>query len=290
MQGVDCLPEFFISTIPLESDADMAKTEERVASLETSLCLIKRTLSVLVPTLLLWGWYITTNVIAMKQSMTDGGNTKLVAELKSPKSPDQLQANLATVDAQIQTARANGTKPNIKKVDALSGALSQVVKNDPDLPEAWQAAVQLVNYKYQPQVTIARPLPSCLSLSGPGTISFMGPISPGDPVRLTFVLHNCTLNLDDENFWLTQMGKGIHDAMDTHPASYSIILIVHNSNITYSGGKFLPVNQIQFQNCSFELKQPTVLPNRNVQLVTEQLLAANATDGILNITSTAKHS
>ena len=59
----------------------------------------------------------------------------------------QLQAALATVTAQVQTARADGKAPDEEKVKALASAVSHVVQHKPDSPEAWQTAAALVSYR-----------------------------------------------------------------------------------------------------------------------------------------------
>jgi hypothetical protein len=93
-----------------------------------------------------WCWSLASKVTAIQQQLADGGNTKIVAELKSPESTEQLQANLATVAAEVQTARVKGAQPN-QKTAALSQAVSQVIRREPTIPEVWQAASQLVSFR-----------------------------------------------------------------------------------------------------------------------------------------------
>lgn len=133
----------------------MATQPERIASLETHRYWYWVALTVLAS----WLAYISILALAIKgdmqaikQKIRDGGLGDIVAELQAPKSPEQLQASLATVTAQIKTARANGTRPDHKKVQALSGALSRVVQNAPQMPEAWQAAAEVISYRSQGNV------------------------------------------------------------------------------------------------------------------------------------------
>jgi cytochrome c-type biogenesis protein CcmH/NrfG len=79
----------------IEERSDMAvtKMEERVIALHTGMKIIYAILVLLIPSLLGWGWYITTNVVAMKQALASQ-NTKLITELKNPSSPEQLRASL----------------------------------------------------------------------------------------------------------------------------------------------------------------------------------------------------
>lgn len=230
----------------------------------------------------------------------------IVSELRTPKSPEQLQANLTTVTGQIQTARLNGAKPDSKKVDALSGALSQVVHSNPELPGAWQAAVQLVNFKYQPLIENTSSLPNCLEYiqdsdksiwdgppaaldsSQPGwhPVTRFGDDGPLIHLHyaIIFKVSNCHLDLDDQGtFPLTKMGHMLAEAKAHHQSTELISLILTDAHVTYSGGKILPINTIQFRNCSFELKPPAVLPNKYGQSIAEQLLTTKTSDGKIQL-------
>ena len=92
---------------------------------------------------LIWCYHLGAKVTAVEQQLADGGNAKIVAELKSPKSSAQLQANLSTVIAQVQTARVDGKQPNAKKVNALSDALSEVVKTVAPAPGNMASGISL---------------------------------------------------------------------------------------------------------------------------------------------------
>jgi hypothetical protein len=98
----------------------MAKIDERVAVIESNLGIVKWIIGIFVPLVVLWAAYITTSVIALKQAVSDGGNIKLVAQLKAPASPQQLRATLSTVTGQLQTIQVSHAKPNPQKISGLS--------------------------------------------------------------------------------------------------------------------------------------------------------------------------
>lgn len=270
----------------------MASQPERIASLETTASIAKWVLGIFIPLVIVWGAFVTMNVIAMKQQLADGGNTKLVTELKSPKSPDQLQANLSTVVAQIQMARVEGKPPDEKKVAALSGALAKVVQDSPSLPEVWQAAAQLVDYKFQPKQT-DESLPNCLDMVPPeapevdriqtpdGAVdypNFSGPQTQGWMAHI--YLGKCVLDLDDEgDFDNTSVGKYFQRVRKHHPQAAIFIIVVQDAVIKYSGGKMLPVSAIQFANCAFEIVPPVSLPSNNTKQLIAQLLPQKISTG-----------
>lgn len=273
----------------------MPTAPERITALETTVKHLKWLLGLLVVPLIAWGAYITVNVISMRQAIEDGGTTHLVAQLYSPRSSQQLQANLATVSAQAQMAMVEGKRPNRKKVDSLSRALTQVVQKNPELPVAWQAAIHLVNYKFEPGRETAS-LPNCLNLPVTGEKAFRGnkdgtfhQTSPSEDAQAPIqgavvVAQNCQLDLDDDgNFNSTQVAKDFRDAKEKHPRTSFFILSVTNAHVVYSGGKLIPINEIRFVNCSFEIKPPSGLPNSQSQSITTQLLAATSPNGSIRL-------
>jgi hypothetical protein len=248
-----------------------------------------------------WCYHLGNKVAAIEQQLADGGNTKIVAQLKNPASPQQLQANLATLSAQIQTAQVEGVKPNDKKAVALSQALSQVVKSSPDLPEAWHAAVQLVDYRYQPQNESSTDLPNCLDSVGDnqfsrgsylrlnhadGTTNIVPvnrPIKGAETVAVVHASH-CTLDLDDDGgFFSTTAGQDFKESMAMEPNTKEFILAVSDAHIKYSGGKVIPVNELWCQRCSFDIRPAPELPNKTIQTVTTRLLASTNTEDQIKI-------
>jgi len=255
----------------------MATHLERTASLETTASIAKWVLGIFIPLVFGWGAFITINVIAMKQQLADGGNTKLVTELKAPKSPQQLQANLTTVVAQIQTDRVNGTRPNLTKVAALSGALSQVVKDNPQMPEAWQAATLLVSYR-SPQPIASQK--DCFNHSVQ-TIA-AGQISNNTTGAVytysgTLVYTDCTFVLSDVNAF-----KNSADVKDlianSVGAAFPVNIQLIHAHLVYRGGEVIPFLTLQCTACTYDFEYPATPPSPVQKLTRALLLASDYSD------------
>jgi hypothetical protein len=228
---------------------------DRITALEVKLKAIEKyskwALGILVPSLLGWVWFITSNVIAMKQQLADGGNTKLVAELKEPKSPDQLRASLNTVIAQVQTAQAAGKMPDANKAQALSTAISQVVQKNPQLPEAWNAAAELVSYK----TLILHPKRAHLA---PCIVENAKPELKAVPGMMGtqyagYFFSNCSLNL--ETIPPPTLRKGdIPKDFPIQGANITIPVILTDGEVIYEGGAIAPDASFLFENCAFYIK------------------------------------
>jgi hypothetical protein len=201
---------------------------------------------------LIWATYITINVIAL----ASGGTAKLVAELKAPKSLEQLQANLTTVTAQIQTARVKGIKPDEKKVKALSGALSQVVEHNQNLPEAWSATAELISYQSQILHPTLEQLPAC-NLNGlkPETRPDHTPSGALD-YNPGFYLSNCALRLEDvPPLTVTELPSdfGIEFINPDHRNRVGFPIYLSNGEVIYNGGPIQTKQGFVFVNCVFNL-------------------------------------
>jgi hypothetical protein len=277
---------------PLESDEPMASEKDfrdlskEVASIKTTLDIWKWIVSGLAVAALAavgWCWHLST-VVAVLQT---GGNTQLLTELKEPKSPGQFRANLYTVIAQIETARAEGKQPDQKKMAALSDALSRAVQSHPEVPETWQAAAQLVDYKFQSISTVSTPLRNCLDSIPTYAADFRGneELPAGTMPDATAIgdiitTRDCAIDLDDDgSFFSTPLGQSMKLDAEAHPLMKTFTLQISNARITYSGGKLLPFNVIEFTNCIFEVKPAGAVPNKIDQSITRQLLAVNPTHG-----------
>ena len=270
--------------VPLESGDAMATVEslnkeistlaQRVTAVETELRIWGRIIGGFAGAGLLaglgalgWSVHIGNKVTAIEQQLVDGGNTKLVAELKDPKSKQQLQANLTTVTAQIQTARANGIKPNAPKVAALSEALSQVIQRNPDVSEAWQAATELVTYRSAQPATVQK---ACF---GKSMGSFIDNSSNG--IRLPDSLRDrdCSIDLGDiESFKSNLEIKDLKLNPDgTLIAPLGIELT--NAHVVYHGGPLIPFTILRCVACTYDFgfSVPPPLP---AQKLTRQLLLA----------------
>ena len=245
----------------------MASQPERIASLETTASIAKWVLGIFIPLVIVWGAFVTMNVIAIKQQLADGNNTKLVTELETPKSPQQLQANLTTVTAQIQTARVNGIKPNEKKVVALSRAISQVVVHNPDLPEAWHATTELISYRSEIAHPTPEHLPSC---------NFQG-IQPemrewerkpnGDiTMGVGFFFSNCSMKLEDVPALTMPEDKVPFKWVHFVDGISRFTVYLTNGEVIYGGGQLQHESGFAFKNCAFNL-QTISIPDNAAQAV-----------------------
>lgn len=274
---LDCVG-FDNRTTPPESDHGMAKIEERLATIETVLGIWKWIVGgvagatfLLGISALAWCYHLGNKVAAIEQQLADGGNARIVADLKNPKSQQELQANLSTVIAQVQTARVNGTKPNAKKVEALSGALTHVIQSDPQLPEAWQAAAQLVSFKSSPQ---GRPVDTPCFTGGPMQDMNEPPLGANN-YSLSIIAANCVADISDAENFSRANGSYIADwEQKLAPRRVSIIVRFIGAHIIYRGGPLFPnVTGFVFQNCTFDIAVP-VVPPPGGRTVTQQLLEA----------------
>ncbi len=285
----------------------MATQLERLAGLESQSKWYWAALSAVALAGSLWlGWLtnrlidVQSKVSELRQMVHDGGLGDIVSQLRNPSSPEHLQASLSTVVAQIQTARANKIRPDEQKLKVLSSALSNVVQRVPENPEAWQAAVQLVDYKFQALPAGPIALPNCYDywtgmpsdhtdtiFNQDGTVAersnnFIPDTGATWTVHATF--HDCSLNIDYiDNFETTNIGRFFTDVKRHHPGADFLGLILTNVHVTYSGGKIIPVSEIQFINCTFEIKKPTDVPNKEVQAIAGQLLTANTSGGTIQL-------
>lgn len=218
-----------------------------------------------------WCWHLSGKVTAMEQQLADGGNTKLVAQLNKPASPQQLIAGLSTVVAQVQTAQANGTKPDPKKVDALSAALSNVVTEQPNLPEAWQAAAQLIAYRSS-YVSLRNASPPCASATNRATVVIRGGPATAD-MWGDVSFSNCTLDLDQSDLW-TSNNSSAHVVGSDGGIVSNWHLVLSNVIVHYTGTPLTHVSRITFDHCAFDFHLQTA-PAPNGQHLTERLLAAD---------------
>jgi hypothetical protein len=260
---------------PTESEDYMATNEslskevsalaQRLAAVETELRIWGRIIGgaagagVLVGiTALTWSIHIGNKVTAIEQQLADGGYTKLVAEIKAPKSPQQLQANLALVTAQVRKDRLANKKPDAQKVAALSDAVAQVIQKDPSVSEGWQAASQLINYRMP---TVPAPLPACEIRRG-DTIFMKPMIFPNlssNQSALLFVgltIENCTLTLDGPS---PVFESKVFQDMLNHKGMIPA-LVLKNVHVIYRGGPLPGVRAIKFENCTFEFQANTAPP------------------------------
>jgi hypothetical protein len=256
----------------------MPTQPERIASLETTTSIAKWVLGIFIPLVILWGAFITMNVIAVKQQLADGGNTKLVTELKAPKSPEQLQANLAMVTAQIETARVDGKQPNEKKVKALAGALTEVAKRNPALPEPWRAIATLTSYSTS-DIGGTTQLPDCDVTQAPHTIDpselpFRVPLS--SPTT-GYVFKNCTLHMDHLPPGKLQTGMAYFQADPNRkmtPWISGYVALIFNCNVILTDAGIVESGILDFKAFSsrfeFQIEKTPSAPAQDLLLASLQ--------------------
>jgi hypothetical protein len=200
--------------------------------------------------------------------------------------------NLPEIANDLAVARNQNAKTQPQVIDSLSKKMLQI---QPSVAGYWPAVVQLVDYKYQSTKTTTT-LPNCLDTLIPNSEIDRQYTSNGvkdypnfsGPQMRNWMAHmylgHCVLSLDDDgNFAASPVGKFFEQVKKVHPQANLFFLVMNDAHITYSGGKLLPVSEIDFTNCTFEFKPPATLPNKVSQSMTTQLLAANGSHGTIQL-------
>lgn len=207
---------------------------------------------------------VAKDLATIKQERKDAGH-EIVGRLESPKSSEELQAALATVVAQVKTARAEKVPPKEETLIPLGQAVSVAASKQPEAPEIWPAISTLVSYRYS---NLKPSLGNCNDR--PFT-----PTDGGDPVQIPgvrniglIIFHDCDFDLSDmEGFQKGGAGR----MYARHPGS--VVLAFRNVNVTYRGGSVVPAAAYEFQNCSFNAL-PVASPSKPALEIARQLLAA----------------
>jgi hypothetical protein len=97
---------------------------------------------------------------AIKQKIKDGGLGDIVSKLENPSSRQELAANLALVSSQVRLDRAEEKEPDREKMSTLRSAVVKAAAQNPDVPEVWQAASQIVSFRTA-NLQVHRSLPLC---------------------------------------------------------------------------------------------------------------------------------
>lgn len=262
-------------------DRDFRDLSNSLAELKGSFASTKGTVKLVVPVIaaailaaFAWCWTLGSRVTAIQQQLADGGNTKLVAQFKTPESGEQLAANLLTVAAAVQTARAKGVEPD-NKTAALSKAVSQVIQRDPAIPEAWQAASQLVSFRTVDFVR-NKSLPPCDTAGAKPVEKWHGTADHNAEVEAGYFYSNCTLDLSTlppqnkkGTYHLSIVDNGrlatdksIHtEAIRIEPSDEDLqfpiyaedaVIVASNASTPFGNNDFV------FRNCRFQLSVYTV--------------------------------
>jgi len=243
---------------------------------------------------LAWCWHLGV-IVAVLQT---GGNSQLLAELKTPKSPEQLRANLTTVTAQIETVRANGVKPSTRKITDLSEALSHVVRNNPELEETWQATAQLVSLKSDLLNPEAGKLKPCDTSHAVPEQRYQAVRDGQWELRAGYFYSHCTLDLeylpaqdkkgtfhmdiiDDGSSKTDRKLHGKPLQIEPSDTYLQLPIFLENGTVVYHGGAIPFGNfQFEFRNCRLDFSVHGV-PSKPVQDLLNAGLTEN--DNILSV-------
>jgi len=208
------------------------------------------------------------------------GNTKLVAQLNSPKSREQLQANLSTVVAQVQSARAEGKEPDEKKVVAISNALLEVSQNHPELPETWRAATELISYKSDKLRSIQGKLPPC-DFKGVQPQMKQWTVGPEGGVNGTygyaFYLSKCSLKLEDVPDLANKEADAPFKWVHMVDGIYRFPIFLTRGEVIYDGGPLNYDAGFAFINCTFDLHDDGVPSAGGQRILTAALKSEDLT-------------
>jgi hypothetical protein len=269
--------------LSLECDCGMAPSQKAfddllrdVIEIRASLKMVKWIVGLGAPTVLAaaftaigWCVHLSTKVAVIES----GGDTRLVTKIETSRSPQQLQAGLTTVLAQVQTAEAEGKKPDPDKLRIISKAVGKAVSANPAVVDGWRTAAALINYEYSP---LSEKLPDCVDAT-PTQLSWV-PLHPekaGTPPPHQFTVANCQLNLDDPL-----------PASKFSPigAPNTFTIVCQACLVTYSGGA-IPLTGIPgyinliFSGCRFSISAPKEPPPAGKSFM-EAVLARDDTDRV----------
>jgi hypothetical protein len=282
----------------MPTDKQTLDLHNRVAKIEGSLLTIKGLVGALIVLLVpaIWGAVSFGVNIAQRIAHIEGEKgDPLGATLRgieSPSSRPELDANLALLTGQIRVDQVNGKKPKPENIEKISAAVQAASIRNPDDPEVWRAAMQLVGYKFNsssgsPSII----LPDCLDNAEKhngdllfdkqgNTIDTLPSGTFKEPIFVRYNVHNCNLSLDySGDFYATWVGQNLQEIRREHPSVRAILLTATGAHVSYSGGPLLPFSRIDFMNCTFDIKSSENPPNKNGRSITTQLLAASPTGG-----------
>jgi hypothetical protein len=252
----------------------IAQTNERIDNLHKQVkFLLKLVGSVFAICFLPWiGWVslslnsMNGDIRAIKQAEKING-TEIVNRLEKPPSIDQLKHDLEVTSAKLELQKLTvnpKTKVEPSSFTGLDTALLQVTKNHPDLPQAWNAAAQLVSYKSATLTSTPASLPPCdMSNMKPGQRVIN---TPDGVVHLEggYFFANCTLTLED-----------LPPQPQPPKGKFSVVFpTVHLDNgvVIYRGGPLAEGNELfDFTNCRFDIGA-SAIPPRPVQDLLEAVL------------------
>ncbi|HEY1214985.1 MAG TPA: hypothetical protein VGE93_15245 [Bryobacteraceae bacterium] len=223
--------------------ADRASTlEMRVTKIETVLSGAKWVASIGTIAVLTWGAFITTNVIAMKQNLADGGAHQLVTQLQKADSPKAVAANMNLLKSEVQVEVVSNKKPNRQKIRAISAEVEKTLARFPEVDESWSAAAELVSYSTS-STPVSPEQPLCDTNVEAGYIPPLPEI--GKVPFLGYLFRNCRLRLSSlpsgnvirgENYTIGRMAYAVN-----------VTIVLDDSGISETD-----ISNLVALNCRFE--------------------------------------
>jgi hypothetical protein len=206
------------------------------------------------------------DISAIKQAEKING-TEIVNRLEKPSSIDQLKHDLEVTSAKLELQKLTvnpKTKVEPSSFKGLDAALLQVTKSPPDLPQAWNAAAQLISYK---SATLT-PTPTSLPPCDVGHMKVEQRVShfPNGGIQVLFgyFFANCTLTLED-------LPPQPQPPKDRFTVAFPIVHL-DDGVVVYRGGPLTEGNDsFIFNNCRFDIGASAV-PPRPVQDLLEAAL------------------
>jgi len=268
----------------------MASQPERIASLETHRIWHWAALGT-VAAWLAWASLslisVSSDVRAIKQKLADGGIGPIVSAIQNPSSPQQLAANLSLLSSEIRVQRSEGRAPDQKKLDSIAPAIRFAATRNPQVPEVWQAAFQLVSFRSEVlKNTFPSSLPNCATDAGAlNQIENTPETATGSGGHYWATLHDCVLNLDDDGkFGESPLASFFAEANRRRPGNGNRISMRHGI-ITYSGGEMIPISQLVFTDSIFNFSTPKQVPPGPGRSLASQMLTANVGEGTIDLPS-----
>ena len=268
---------------------DFQTTTRAVATLNGSFKTIKWIFGILAPIVIGWlgagTYFLYTqggDIRAMKQKFSDSG----IGPIVSKATGSGLQKNLTIVAAQVQVARSAGKKAvsiNSKRdATSLSNSVADIAAEDPDTPQVWDAAAQLISYRSELQNGFQQNSEAnCFLTPGPLTATpFTVAVSTENGYLLeTMTLEHCALLLDDvDAYERSQIAYGNQHAIKLNNTVPRLKLILNHVHVIYRGGPIIPVFQIVFNQCNFTFQFPPgiqTIPPAPAREIMENLLKAD---------------
>lgn len=271
-------------------EEDMPTTPERISSLEHHVSTAKGAMwafgLISFALIGLGSWLLKdvhdldVRVGKLEQDLKDHG-LEVVRAIEKPEDQKQLAANLSLVASQVRVARSEHRTPNRDRIARLSSAVEAAAVANPDIPEAWEAAYQLVDYRFSQNAaaaSVAADLPLCLrsSNSGHGLKQLENtPPGPKDKEGFHLLVDSCVIDLDDLDLYEHSEAKIFFKKMRLRSGSTTPRTITfENVIVRYHGGPLIPIEIFEFAGCVFELDAPTGRPPPRAQSLAAQLLVA----------------